>query len=103
MTLTQTVDIPAFPPSAGKRRLTIDIPPEVPAGQVVLSFTPAETAAVSAQPAAAQDKTGWRALIGIHKGMDTMDAYFKRHWAENDREREQEREQYPEHFRDKQP
>ena len=34
MTITQTVDIPA------SHRLTIDVPREVPAGPVVLTFTP---------------------------------------------------------------
>ena len=36
MTITQTVDIPA-----GQRRLTIDIPNEIPAGRIILTFTPA--------------------------------------------------------------
>jgi len=35
MTVTQTVEIPA------DRRLTIDVPREVPTGSVILSFTPA--------------------------------------------------------------
>jgi hypothetical protein len=35
MTIEQTVDIPA------DRRLTLDVPREVPAGRVILSFTPA--------------------------------------------------------------
>ena len=35
MTITQTVDIPA------DRRLVIDVPSEVPVGQVILTFTPA--------------------------------------------------------------
>ena len=35
MTITQTVDIPA------DRRLTIDVPHEIPVGRVILSFTPA--------------------------------------------------------------
>jgi len=34
MSVTQTVEIPA------NRRLTIDVPREVPAGQVILTFTP---------------------------------------------------------------
>jgi hypothetical protein len=37
MTVTQTVDIPA------SRRLTIDVPREVPEGKSVLTFTPAKT------------------------------------------------------------
>ena len=35
MTITQTVEIPA------SHRLTIDVPREVPAGPVILTFTPA--------------------------------------------------------------
>jgi len=34
MTITQTVEIPA------DRRLTIDVPPEIPAGKAVLTFKP---------------------------------------------------------------
>jgi hypothetical protein len=34
MTIEQTVEIPA------DRRITIEVPPEVPAGRVILSFTP---------------------------------------------------------------
>jgi hypothetical protein len=34
MSITQTVEIPA------SRRRTIDVPPEVPAGRAVLTFTP---------------------------------------------------------------
>ena len=37
MTITQTVEIPV------DHRLTIDVPPEVPAGPVILTFTPART------------------------------------------------------------
>jgi hypothetical protein len=46
MTVTQTVDIPV------SRRLVIDVPREVPAGRVVLSYTPASAAPVSARTAA---------------------------------------------------
>jgi hypothetical protein len=35
MSVTQTVEIPV------SHRLTIDVPPEVPAGSVILTFTPA--------------------------------------------------------------
>jgi len=37
MTITQTVDIPA------NRRITLEVPREVPTGPVILSFTPAQT------------------------------------------------------------
>jgi hypothetical protein len=43
MALIQTIDIPAG--IGCSRQLTIDVPSEVPAGPVVLSFTPAEAAA----------------------------------------------------------
>ena len=35
MTITQTVEIPA------SRRLIIDVPHEIPAGEVIIAFTPA--------------------------------------------------------------
>ena len=38
MTITQTVDIPA------SRRITIDVPQEVPTGKTILTFTPAKEA-----------------------------------------------------------
>ena len=38
MTITQTVDIPA------DRRITLEVPREVPSGPVVLTFTPASSA-----------------------------------------------------------
>jgi hypothetical protein len=37
MSITQTVEIPA------SHRLIIDVPPEVPAGPVILTFTPAKS------------------------------------------------------------
>ena len=37
MSITQTVVVPA------NHRLTIDVPREIPAGSVILTFTPAET------------------------------------------------------------
>ena len=37
MTITQTIDIPA------DRRITLEVPREVPTGPVILSFTPAQT------------------------------------------------------------
>ena len=35
MTITQTVDIPA------NRRITLEVPPQIPMGSVILTFTPA--------------------------------------------------------------
>jgi hypothetical protein len=42
MSITQTVEVPAG------RRLTIDVPQEIPAGTVVLTFTPVREAVPSA-------------------------------------------------------
>jgi hypothetical protein len=43
MSVTQTVEVPA------SHRLTIDVPREIPAGQVILTFTP-KTAERTAAP-----------------------------------------------------
>ena len=40
MTITQTVEVPA------SHKLIIDVPREIPAGQVILTFTPANKPAV---------------------------------------------------------
>ena len=34
MSITQTIEIPA------SRRITLDVPPQIPVGQVILTFTP---------------------------------------------------------------
>ena len=34
MTITQTIEVPA------NRRITLDVPPQIPEGQVILTFTP---------------------------------------------------------------
>jgi hypothetical protein len=38
MTIEQTIDVPA------SRRLILDVPPEIPTGKVILTFTPAKEA-----------------------------------------------------------
>jgi hypothetical protein len=38
MTIKRTIDVPA------SRRLTLDVPPEIPVGKVLLTFTPAQEA-----------------------------------------------------------
>ncbi|GHV40147.1 hypothetical protein AGMMS49546_13470 [Spirochaetia bacterium] len=83
MTIEQTVEIPA------SHRLTIDVPCEVPTGPVILTFTPKLSLNSKDTQKGQYD---WRKLRGIHKGLDTMEAYFERHWAENDRERAEEPE-----------
>ena len=75
MTIEQTVEIPA------SHRITIDLPPELPAGKakVELTITP-ET-----MP---KEKTvrPLASFAGIDKGRDTMDAYFARKRADKERE-----------------
>ena len=39
MTITQTIDVPA------DRRITLEVPPQIPAGPVILTFTPAADSA----------------------------------------------------------
>jgi hypothetical protein len=51
MSITQTVEIPV------NHRLIIDVPPEVPAGSVILTFTPKEVS-----------KSGKRGGYGSVKG-----------------------------------
>ena len=36
MTVTQTIEIPA------NRRITLEVPPQIPTGPVILTFTPVE-------------------------------------------------------------
>ena len=69
MTITQTVDIPE------SRRLVIDVPREIPVGQVVLAFTPETVPQRKAVKPLAS-------LFGVDKGLDTMDAYFARKRAD---------------------
>jgi hypothetical protein len=42
MTIEQTIDVPA------SRKLTLEIPPEIPIGKVILTFTPAQDGAADA-------------------------------------------------------
>ena len=44
MTITQTVEIPA------DRRITLEVPREIPAGSVILTFTPADSTAPKKTP-----------------------------------------------------
>ncbi|MDR2490050.1 MAG: hypothetical protein LBD20_01450 [Spirochaetaceae bacterium] len=64
MVIEQTVDIPA------SRRLTIDVPHEVPAGRVVLTFTPADGGAVEARAKAADDLEKAAAMMAAEYAAD---------------------------------
>ena len=48
MTITQTIDIPA------DRRITIEVPREIPSGATIITFTPAPKAAVDDCPLCAK-------------------------------------------------
>jgi hypothetical protein len=92
MTIEQTVDVPA------SRRLTLDLPPEIPAGKVILTFTPAQDDQAAESPleqdAPAEDETEFllrspvnrerllRAAANVAKGQnliffDTLDDAVK--------------------------
>jgi hypothetical protein len=79
MTIEQTVEIPV------DHRLTLEIPPEIPAGRTILTFTPAPMVDKTVLPLLA--------LRGIDKGRDTMEAYFERHRAEKLKEDENDHQQ----------
>ena len=51
MTITQTVDIPV------NRRLTIDVPPQIPVGKTILAFTPVTLEANAASSGKEADST----------------------------------------------
>jgi len=73
MTITQTVDIPA------NRRITLEVPREVPAGRArielnVIPFVKKEEKS--------KEVISLLALRGSCKGLDTIDAYFKRKRAD---------------------
>ena len=78
MTIEQTVDIPA------SRHIAFDLPFTFPIGKAKVALT------VTSEGETAQPVKPLRLLRGIDKGRDTMEAYFKRHHADNDRERERE-------------
>jgi len=65
MTIEQTIEVPA------SHRITIDLPPELPVGKAKITITPEVVLC---------EKTvkPLESLLGIHKGLDTIDAYFIR-------------------------
>ena len=73
MSVTQTVEIP------DSHRLVIDVPREVPTGPVILTFTPVA-------PRQEKNVPPLTALRGIHKGRDTLEAYFTRKRADKAKE-----------------
>jgi len=65
MTIEQTIEVPA------SHQIILDLPPELPVGKakiiVTLETVPCEK---TVRPL--------ESLLGIHKGLDTIDAYFTR-------------------------
>jgi hypothetical protein len=79
MAITQTVEIPA------SRRLTITVPPEVPEGRVVLSFTPEllDSAITGTSPV----RETLRGIWAICKNAPvTVDDFLAERSRENERE-----------------
>jgi len=78
MTIKRTVEIPA------SYRITIDVPREIPVGKAIITFTPATSGSMPVQ----QDKKvkPLDSYRGVHKGLDTLDAYFERKRADKAKE-----------------
>ena len=68
MTIERIVDVPA------NRRILLDLPPELPAGKVRISFFPV--------PEKANQGISLLSMRGSCKGLDTMEAYFARKRSE---------------------
>ena len=79
MTIEQTIVIPA------SHRLIIDVPPEIPAGPAILAFRPA-TYQKSVVEKDEKTVKPLNSLVGIHKGLDTLEAYFERKRADKEKE-----------------
>ncbi|GHV76379.1 hypothetical protein AGMMS49942_12000 [Spirochaetia bacterium] len=64
MPIQQTIDIPAHP-EGEKLRLTIDVPREVPAGPVILTFTQAVAKEPLPSPSVEERIAALNHLVGI--------------------------------------
>jgi hypothetical protein len=71
MTIEQTVEIPA------SRRIFLDLPSELPTGRARVEFTVTPETEPEGKTQSEAD-IPLLALRGIHKGLDTMDAFFER-------------------------
>jgi len=94
MSVTQTVEIPV------SHKLTIDVPPEVPAGRTEIIYFPALTGKerileerkrieLTITPETMTNEKTVKplsSLAGIDKERDTMDAYFARKRADKEKE-----------------
>ena len=83
MTIEQTIEIPA------SRRITLEVPVQIPVGKAQIFLTPVEEPPRTA--------ISLLSLRGSCKGLDTMDAYFARKRADKTLE-EHKNNQKPESF-----
>ena len=75
MTIEQMVEIPE------DRRIVLDLPPDLPVGKARIVVI------ISPEPLPpGEDIKSLKSLFGIHKGMDTLDAYFERKRADKAKE-----------------
>jgi len=72
MSITQTVEVPA------DRRLTIEVPCEVPMGPVILSFTPAKSKTKTAKLG------GWEGKIAMSTDFNEPMEEFKEYYNHKD-------------------
>jgi len=73
MTITQTVEVPA------DRRLTIDVPREVPAGPVVLAFTPAQVSMPNRDPRTVEEALQMAKAQAAAPGREPISRHFGKH------------------------
>jgi len=71
MTITQTIEVPA------DRRVFLDLPPELPIGKAKIEFTITPESRLQGESV-----KPLKSLFGVHKGLDTMEAYFARKRAD---------------------
>ena len=60
MTITQTVEIPE------NRRITVDVPPQIPTGRVVLTFSPAVEPAIAEEASLDEVMASGRKILAKH-------------------------------------
>jgi len=74
MTIEQTIEVPF------NRRIFLDLPPELPTGKAKIEYTITPESPLRGAP-----EKSLKSLLGVDKGLDTMDAYFARKRADKAR------------------